>query len=224
MKKIIIKIGAFIILSVILSANLQAFALKNPNESCTGGEPAIKNSKQYFGGTQCIGEALTKDKTNIITIVEEPLDTRNDTELAPTEAKPFIVKSCVRNTIVCTVTEGEGDKQKTKRISAAELLTTCSDNASSCNDVMVIISKAGPDMIMGYISMIYTWAASFVGLIAVAVIIISGIQISLSGGDSQAVTNSKDRILKSLAGLAVLFLSGLILYTINPTFFTFTAQ
>jgi len=69
--------------------------------------------------------------------------------------------------------------------------------------------------------MIYTWAAGFVGLIAVGVIMISSIQISLSGGDSQAVTNSKDRIVKSLAGLAVLFLSGLILYTINPNFFTY---
>ena len=42
----------------------------------------------------------------------------------------------------------------------------------------------------------------------------------LAGGDTQAVENAKSRIVKSLSGIVVLFLSGLILYTINPTFFT----
>jgi len=220
MKKLIIKLGTFVILSIILSANLQAFAILKSGDDCPGG--GIADSKAYFGGEQCIDETMKNDKTNIITIVEEPLDSRNDSETAPTDEKPFIVKSCVRNTIVCTKTEGDGADAKKIRVSATELLKECDNaKASACNDVMVIISKAGPAMIQGYISMIYTWAAGFVGLIAVGVIMISSIQISLSGGDSQAVTNSKDRIVKSLAGLAVLFLSGLILYTINPNFFTY---
>jgi hypothetical protein len=85
--------------------------------------------------------------------------------------------------------------------------------------VMAIMSKGGTTMIQGYISVIYTWAASLVGLIAVTVIIFSGIQIAMSGGDTQAVESGKNRIIKSISGLAVLFLSGLILYTINPNFF-----
>jgi type IV secretory pathway VirB2 component (pilin) len=68
--------------------------------------------------------------------------------------------------------------------------------------------------------MIYRWGASLVGIIAVTIIIISGIQISASGGDSEAINAGKKRILQSIVGIIVLFLSSLILYTVNPTFFT----
>ena len=57
-------------------------------------------------------------------------------------------------------------------------------------------------------------------MIAVLIMVISGIQISAAAGDQQAVTNAKNRIVQSLGGLALLFLSGIVLYTINPTFFT----
>jgi hypothetical protein len=215
MKKLIIKLGAFVILSIILSANLQVFAA---TPTCDSG--FIENGiLTIHNGDQCIKEGEKKDKTNIITIVEEPLDI--------TMTNPdFRTIQCTRKTVICGKMDEKGN---VKRVSAAELVETsaCTPDektGTSCNEVMVIISKVGPSMIEGYISMIYKWAAGFVGLIAVAVIIISSIQISLSGGDSQAVTNSKDRILKSLAGLAVLFLSGLILYTVNPNFFTYTPQ
>ena len=67
--------------------------------------------------------------------------------------------------------------------------------------------------------MIYRWAATIVGLVAVIVIIVSSIQLSVAGGDSSAVESAKRRILQSIGGLAVLFLSGLILNAINPDFF-----
>jgi len=210
MKKILIKLGAFAILSTIMSINLIAFAEIPPCNDNTA--PTIQ--------PQCI-QTEKQDKTNIITIIEEPLFGNTLTDKF--QDGNFKLKTCFRQTMICTITEGEGEKQITKRVSASELVNNCTQDTTKgtfCNEVMVIISKAGPTMIQGYISMIYSWAAGFVGLIAVAVIIISSIQISLSGGDPQAVTNSKDRILKSLAGLAVLFLSGLILYTINPNFFT----
>jgi type IV secretory pathway VirB2 component (pilin) len=57
-------------------------------------------------------------------------------------------------------------------------------------------------------------------VIAVLIIVISGIQISAAGGDQTTVTNAKNRIVQSLGGLVILFLSAIILYTINPTFFT----
>ena len=84
---------------------------------------------------------------------------------------------------------------------------------------MVILSKGGTSLITGYISTIYTWGATVAGIISVLVIILSGIQLSASAGDSQAVEGAKNRIIKSLLGLAVLLLSGVILYTINPNFF-----
>lgn len=90
----------------------------------------------------------------------------------------------------------------------------------SCKEVQVILTKGGSSAIYGYINMIYRWGASLVGIIAVTVITVSGIQISASGGDSEAISSAKKRIIQSIVGLLVLFLSSLILYTINPTFFT----
>ena len=75
-------------------------------------------------------------------------------------------------------------------------------------------------MLYSYISLIYRWAASVVGVIAVTVIILSAIQIAASGGDPESINKSKTRIIQSLSGIAVLFLSAIILNTINPNFFT----
>lgn len=48
---------------------------------------------------------------------------------------------------------------------------------------------------------------------------LSGIQISMAGGDSGVVDTAKERIQQSLIALALLFLSGIILYAINPFYF-----
>lgn len=157
----------------------------------------------------CIQE--NERKEFIITILEEPFGKED-------ESKPdYKTRNCCRVTYV----EPESKTTKVELIDDA-CGDLCSNNKDikSCETVMVILSKGGTTMIEGYISTIYTWAAGLVGLIAVTVIIISGIQIAMSGGDTQAVESGKNRILKSLSGLAVLFLSGLILYTINPNFFT----
>jgi len=69
-----------------------------------------------------------------------------------------------------------------------------------------------------YAMQLYRWAASIVGIICVLLIVISGIQITASRGED--ISSAKNRITQALAGLALLFLSALILYTINPTFFT----
>lgn len=90
----------------------------------------------------------------------------------------------------------------------------------SCKEVQVILTKGGASAIYGYINMIYRWGASLVGIIAVTIIIGSGIQISASGGEQEAISAAKKRIVQSIVGILVLFLSSLILYTINPTFFT----
>lgn len=93
-------------------------------------------------------------------------------------------------------------------------------NLYHCIEVQLLLSNSGTIVIYTYINTIYRWAATIVGLISVMVIIFSGIQIATSGGESEVLSTAKGRIIKSLSGLAVLFLSGLILYTINPTFFT----
>jgi len=70
-----------------------------------------------------------------------------------------------------------------------------------------------------YAGVIYRWMAGIIGSVAILVIIVSGIQISMGGLSPEEVSTSKDRIIRSLVGLIVVFLSAFILYTINPIFF-----
>ena len=90
----------------------------------------------------------------------------------------------------------------------------------SCRKVQVISGTSGVGLLSNYIGKVYRWAAAIVGMVAVVVIIISGIQIATAGGDTGKIDEAKKRIFQSLAGVAILFLSALILYTINPNFFT----
>lgn len=89
-----------------------------------------------------------------------------------------------------------------------------------CSALNRISDYSGAGLVAQYISVLYKWAASVVGIISVLVITFSGIQIATAGGDSAKLDSAKNRIAQSLAGLAILFLAGLILYTINPGFFT----
>jgi hypothetical protein len=214
MKKFLANLVLFTITSIILAMPLQAWA---------------------NNGDECI---TTDEKQNyIVTILEEPFgdaDTYNKGK-TDDEKKIFKAENCCRKTSYNPSDTSKSVTSFKKGLcgSCQPIVTTYnvandpnsgvkSRTGDSCNQVLAIYSKGGTTMIEGYISIIYKWAAGLVGLIAVTVIIISGIQIAVSGGDSAALDSGKNRIIKSLSGLAVLFLSGLILYTINPNFFTIT--
>lgn len=200
MKKIFAKLALFTIISIWLAAPLHAFA-----DKCLS-----KDDKEKY----------------ITTIIEEPFGSDSSlVENGGTEKADikYETRSCCR--ITSYLDDGTSEVNLNKGQCPTDCVPLTTDDkgirtGESCEQVMAILSKGGTTMIEGYISTIYTWAAGLVGLIAVTVIIISGIQIAMSGGDTQAVESGKNRILKSLSGLAVLFLSGLILYTINPNFFT----
>ncbi len=87
-----------------------------------------------------------------------------------------------------------------------------------CDRVGVIVGSNGIDILKVYIGTIYRWAASIVGIIAVLRIVIAGVQISVSQGAGQ-LEDGKNKIFQSLASIILLFLSGLLLWTINPNFF-----
>ncbi len=76
---------------------------------------------------------------------------------------------------------------------------------------------SGTDLLARYVGALYRWAAGVIGIISVLVIVVSGVQTTV---DSGGLEKAKERIMQSLMGLVLLFLSALILYTINPTFFT----
>lgn len=84
----------------------------------------------------------------------------------------------------------------------------------------IISGSDGIDLLSNYASRVYQWIAGIVGSVCILVIIISGIQVSVGGLSQEEVSNAKDRVVRALVGLVVLFLSAFILYTINPIFFT----
>jgi len=167
----------------------------------------------------CVKEA--EAKTHIFVYTEEGLeDNPQDPE--------GNIRNCYRVTACVAQEKGDSLDCASYNIREPDL---CSDLSTSvntsgypkktlnCEPIQVIRGTSGVEIIYTYIGAIYRWGASVVGIIAVLLLVVSGIQISAAAGDQQAVTDAKNRIFQSLAGLAILFLSGIILYTINPTFF-----
>lgn len=72
-----------------------------------------------------------------------------------------------------------------------------------------------------YIQVIYTYAISAAGIIAVLVIIVSGIQWTASAGNSSVISSAKSRIVNSLVGLLIAVGSYVILNTLNPYLINF---
>lgn len=131
----------------------------------------------------------------------------------------FINKECNLNGLDAKVTTVKiKEKDKDGNVTSKDVKMDES-NELSCEKMQLIISPAGTGLIYAYIGMVYKWAASIVGIIAVLIVVVSGIQIAAAGGDPGKVDEAKGRIIRALSGIAVLFLSGLLLYTINPTFF-----
>lgn len=131
--------------------------------------------------------------------------------------EPLITKSQPPNNLLCFRVCGI-EAQDGKRV--CEIMSSCpSDPNKTCKRIQVIKSESGAGLLYNYVGLIYKWAAGTVGIISVFVMVYSGIGIMTAGGDSGAIENHKKRIVQSLFGLVVLFLSGLILYTVNPTFF-----
>lgn len=230
MKKLIIKLAAFTIISLLISANAaladSSAKLKMSDKldfakkkQCIDKTPLTKDEN---GNITEDCKNSTKDACYLVTFIEEPLDTKTD------ESDPnFKQRICYRHTLqwtdeklgVQTLEELSTEKCKT----LTEVALGAPDNLQvkySCRQIQAVLSKGGTSLLYGYIGMVYRWGASMVGIVAVLVIVISGIQISAAGGDPEAINSAKKRIIQSIAGIVVLFLSGLILYTINPTFFT----
>ena len=105
---------------------------------------------------------------------------------------------------------------QTARLRELNTFNEVKKNYSQC----IVSGSDGLDLLSNYASRVYQWIAGIVGGICVLVIVISGIQISIGGLSQEEVSTAKDRVVRSLVGLVVLFLSAFILYTINPIFFT----
>ena len=69
-----------------------------------------------------------------------------------------------------------------------------------------------------YIGMVYNFAAAIVGVVAVVMIIIGGIQYSASAGNPAALASAKETITSAIIGLAIVLMSYLILGAFSGKF------
>ena len=69
-----------------------------------------------------------------------------------------------------------------------------------------------------YILVVYNYVVAVAGILAVAVIIVAGLQWLTSGGNSDIITRSKKRIGGAFIGLAIAYTSYFVLGSINPAF------
>lgn len=142
-------------------------------------------------------------KKYIVTVLEEQIGEPGTNEVT-------VSLNCFR------VTKKEGDKWNSTYEDSCPGITA----DTKCQRVQIFLAESGTSLLYGYISRIYRWAASVVGVMAVLYLIWGGIQIATAGDNSGKIDEAKQKIFQSIAGLILLFLSGVILYTINPNFFT----
>ncbi len=144
------------------------------------------------------------DKTQgyIITVLEE--------QIGQTNSSSGNVKNCFRQTTTDSTTNQ----------TTTTYTITCNPDSATCQRVQIFFTKSGAELLYTYVGTIYKWAAGTIGIVTVLLLVWGGIEISTAGGDQGKTEKAKERIIQSLAGLVLLFLSALILYTINPNFFT----
>ncbi|MBU0706122.1 pilin [Patescibacteria group bacterium] len=75
-------------------------------------------------------------------------------------------------------------------------------------------------IVYNYLGLVYNFLSGLIVAFVVLVAIIGGIRMSTSAG-SDKYTEGKNMIIKALVGMILWFTASVILYTINPTFFTF---
>jgi hypothetical protein len=83
----------------------------------------------------------------------------------------------------------------------------------------------GGDMVLGpitaYLKLFYNFTSGVIVSFVILLVIIGGIRMTVSHGDPEEFRKGRAMITKAITGMALWFLASLILYTINPTFFTF---
>jgi hypothetical protein len=149
--------------------------------------------------------------------------------LDPEATKGYIVTIIEEQIGTATTADAGGQALNCFRVntkdSEGKITPTYADSCSPsdtviCQRVQIFFAQSGAELLYEYVGRIYRWAAATIGIVSVFFIVLGGIQISTAQGDTAKIEKAKERIMQSLGGLVILFLSALILYTINPNFFT----
>lgn len=76
-------------------------------------------------------------------------------------------------------------------------------------------------LLYNYLGLIYNFMSGIIVGFVVLIAIIGGIRMTTAGGNSDNFNKGRDMIQKALIGMVLWFTASVILYTINPTFFSF---
>lgn len=76
--------------------------------------------------------------------------------------------------------------------------------------------QSGFGSVMAIFKGLIKYATFITALVGVLMLVVSGVQYSISGADKSAAEDAKKRIVKVLSGLVLLFLIGFILNSVAP--------
>lgn len=76
-------------------------------------------------------------------------------------------------------------------------------------------------LLYNYLALIYNYLSGIIIAVVILIIIVGGIIMTTSNGNQEGFNTGKSMITKALIGMVIWFLASVILYTINPTFFSF---
>ncbi|MGL5831216.1 MAG: pilin [Candidatus Altimarinota bacterium] len=238
MKKFILKLANLSLLALLLLGSFPIASAQSADDICKyasyqnatvvpesfaglpEAEPARteeinKRNAEYAKRQQAARDAAAVEsfKDYVVVIAEEPLGAGDGKFSA----------NCARK-IECSTGNYNPAASGQQIQSCYSQYTTVSDCTPSdtvtCEIVQVYVAPVGTGLLYSYVGQIYRYVSFIGGLIAVFIIIVAGVMWTSAGGNSEAVSKAKEMITRSLVGLVVLFLSALILYTINPNFFT----
>lgn len=173
----------------------------------------MNGSLQFTNGTPLSISSDSWDSTNgDLQTERDAIVTANNTAAAGDSKVAIAIDSCRINYVDKCVPQN----RFVREVAMADPLPSI----VSCSTVQLLFAESGVDLIKQYVGLIYRWAAGIIGVLSVLVIMVNGIMISFAGGDDGKVSEAKGRIIQSLTALAILFTAGIILYTINPNYFT----
>ncbi len=164
---------------------------------------AVPTTQAALSGCAAVNDP-TQTKGLIITIIEEPIAG------GTTTGDQGQILTCMRKSC----------KDGSCKEEYQEVGGGCDPSAFICKRIQVFAASSGAQLLYTYIGVIYRWAASTIGVVCVLFMVYYGIRIAAAGDNAGVIDEAKQKIFQSLAGLILLFLSAVILYTINPNFFT----
>ena len=91
-------------------------------------------------------------------------------------------------------------------------------------DIGTQVEDSNASYFFVYILKIYRWVAGIAGAFAVLMVMFGGFQVAMARGDTGMADEGRKRILQAVTGLVLLFVSSILLRTINPNFFTFDTE